>query len=111
MRVRVPGPGPTHRRDEEEEHVEEQRVHHRVADAHGVNGQAEAAQPELHVALDHAEEEVEDVEGVPRVRVRVRLGVGVGVRVRVRVRAGVGVRVGAGRTWPRRRRRRRRRAP
>ena len=54
--VRVRGAGPTHRRDEEEEHVEEQRVHHRVADAHRVDGQAEEAQPELHVALGHAEE-------------------------------------------------------
>ena len=57
VRVGVRGAGPTHRRDEEEEHVEEQRVHHRVADAHRVDGQAEEAQPELHVALRHAEEQ------------------------------------------------------
>ena len=39
-------------RDQKQQHVEEHRVHHCVADAHRVDGQAEEAQPELHVAFD-----------------------------------------------------------
>ena len=49
-----------------------------------MDGEAEEAQPELHVALDDAEEKVEDID---RVRRHAWLGVGVTVRVRVRVRA------------------------
>ena len=49
-----------------------------------MDGEAEEAQPELHVALDHAEEKVEDID---RVRRHAWLGVRVTVRVRVRARA------------------------
>ena len=42
--------------EQQQPHVEEEGIHHGLADAHRVDGDAEEAHPNLHAPLDHAKE-------------------------------------------------------